>query len=172
MLKTLTILIFTHTILQCDAFYVDAAPSVTREDLTAETADDRKAKAIAGQLETPLIDGNDSTHSTSTTEHEMLAKGPLSGIVPGGGETTSTAPATDNGGSTLPFGGLPTGIPGAGTLYPSSQQGDGSGQSPTLILGGFSAIVMPLRGMNMANLASMLSGGQQLSQMLPKPGGS
>ncbi|XP_025205870.1 uncharacterized protein LOC112602143 isoform X2 [Melanaphis sacchari] len=35
MLKTLTILIFTHTILQCDAFYVDAAPSVTREDLTA-----------------------------------------------------------------------------------------------------------------------------------------
>jgi len=134
------------------------------------TAGDRKANPTTGQIEMPLIDGDDGTHST---EHEMLAKGPLSGIVPGGGGETTTSPTTTGfGGSTLPFGGLPTGIPGAGALPSSSLQGDGGGQSPTLILGGFSAIVMPLRGMNMANMASMLSAGQQLGQMLPKPGGS
>ncbi|KAF0768505.1 Uncharacterized protein FWK35_00012048 [Aphis craccivora] len=131
---------------------------------------DRKVSPTTDQIEMPLIDGDDGSHST---EHEMLAKGPLSGIVSGGGgETTTYPPTTGFGGSTLPFGGLPTGIPGAGALPSSSLQGDGGGQSPTLILGGFSAIVMPLRGMNMANMASMLSAGQQLGQMLPKPGGS
>jgi len=139
----------------------------------------RKANPAVGQIETPLTDGGDvSTHSTSTTEGDALSKGALSGLVPGGGgggEATS-APATNTpadglGGSALPFGGLPTGIPGAGGL-PSSylQGGDGGGQSPTLILGGFSAIVVPMRGLNMANMASMLSAGQQLGQMLPKPG--
>lgn len=134
------------------------------------TAVDWKANPTGGQIETPLIDGDDGTHST---EHEMLAKGPLSGIVSGGGSETTTSPSTTGfGGSTLPFGGLPAGIPGAGALPSSSLQGDSGGQGPTLILGGFSAIVMPLRGINMANMASMLSAGQQLGQMLPKPGGS
>jgi len=130
-----------------------------------------------GQIETPLIEGGDvSTHSTSTTEGDMLSKGALSGLVPGGGGEATSTPATNTpaaglGGSTLPFGGLPTGIPGAGGL-PSSylQGGEGGGQSPTLILGGFSAIVVPMRGFNMANMASMLSAGQQLGQMVPKPG--
>ncbi|XP_060833451.1 uncharacterized protein LOC132916980 isoform X2 [Rhopalosiphum padi] len=175
MSKFILVMTFVYAVLcsmQKNAFHhVDAAPSITRDDLTAETAEDLKLNPTAGQIETPLIDG---TRSTSTTEHEMLAKGPLSSIVSGGGsgETTSTAPATDFGGSTLPFGGLPTGIPGAGALSPSTLQGNGGGQSPTLILGGFSAFVIPMRGMNMANMASMLTAGQQLGQMLPKPGGS
>jgi len=105
----------------------------------------------------------------------MLSKGALSGLVPGGGGEATSAPATNtpatgSGGSTLPFGGLPTGIPGAGGLPSSYLQGDGGGQSPTLILGGFSVVVVPMRGMNMANMASMLSAGQQLGQMVPKPG--
>ncbi|XP_027840202.1 uncharacterized protein LOC114121903 isoform X3 [Aphis gossypii] len=174
MSKTILVMTFVHTVLynmQKNAFHVDAAPSITRDDLTADTVvENRKANPTTDQIETPLVDGDDGLHFT---EHEMLAKGPLSGIVSGsGGETTTSSPTTGYGGSTLPFGGLPTGIPGAGALPSSSLQGDGGGQSPTLILGGFSAIVMPLRGMNMANMASMLSAGQQLGQMLPKPGGS
>ncbi|KAL5241967.1 hypothetical protein ACI65C_009377 [Semiaphis heraclei] len=137
-----------------------------------ETEDPRKVN----QIEPPLIDGgDDGTHSNSTTD--MLAKGALSGIVPGsggGGETTSApainSPTSGSGGSTLPFGGLPTGIPGAGGLPSSYLQGDGGGQSPTLIFGMFSAFVVPMRGMSMSNMASMLSAGQQLGQMVPKPG--
>ncbi|XP_060877722.1 uncharacterized protein LOC132950333 isoform X2 [Metopolophium dirhodum] len=178
-IAVMTLIVYTVLYSQKNAFYADAAPSITRDDLTAETEDLRKANPDVRQIETPLIDGGDvSTHSTSTMEGDMLSKGALSGLVPGGGgggEATS-APATNTpaaglGGSSLPFGGLPTGIPGAGGL-PSSylQGGDGGGQSPTLILGGFSAIVVPMRGLNMANMASMLSSGQQLGQMLPKPG--
>lgn len=130
------------------------------------------------QIEPPLTDGGDGgTHSNSNMEHDMLAKGALSGIVPGsggGGETTSApatnTPASGSGGSALPFGGLPSGIPGAGGLPSSYLQGDGGGQSPTLIFGGFSAFVVPMRGMSMSNMASMLSTGQQLGQMVPKPG--
>lgn len=143
-----------------------------------ETEDSRKTNPTVGQIETPLIDGGDvGTHSTSTTEGDMMSKGALSSLVPGGsggGETTSApatyTPASGLGGSTLPFGGLPTGIPGAGGLPSSFLQGDNGGQSPTLILGGFSVVVVPMRGMNMANMASMLSAGQQLGQMVPKPG--
>jgi len=132
--------------------------------------EDWKSNPTTGQIEMPLIYGEDGTHSTSSTERGMLAKGPLSGIVPGGGETTSSpatnTPAAGWGGSSLPFSGLPTGIPGVGT-----SQADGGGQSSMLVLGGFSFVVMPMRGMNMANMASMLSTGQQLGQMLPKPAG-
>jgi len=130
------------------------------------------------QIESPLIDGGDGgMHSNSITERDMLAKGALSGLMPGssGGDATTSAPATNTpaaglGGSTLPFGGLPTGIPETGGLPSSYLQGDGGGQSSKLIFGGFSAFVMPMRGMNMANMASMLSAGQQLGQMVPKPG--
>lgn len=105
----------------------------------------------------------------SSTERNIQPKGPFSGIVPGGESTTTSAPTTAAG--PLPTGlfgaipnGLPEGIPGSG--------GDSQGQNPTLILGGFSILVVPTRGMNMANMASMLSAGQQLGQMVPKPGGS
>lgn len=110
---------------------------------------------------------------------DSLAKGPLSGVIPGGGEQTTVAPATTStaassgpslpGAGYLSGGGLPGGLSGVSGL---AQGEDGGGQSPTLILGGFSVLVMPVRGMNMANMASMLSAGQQLGQMFPKPGGS
>ncbi|XP_022167265.1 uncharacterized protein LOC111031562 isoform X4 [Myzus persicae] len=168
---------FALIVLAClvkDAFHADAAPSITRDDLTAETEDQRKANPTADQIETPLINsGDDGVHSSSTTEGDMLAKGALSGLVPGGGGGGATSapatstPAAGSGGSSLPFGGLPTGIPGAGGLPSSYLQGGGDDQSAKLIIGGFSALVMPI---NMGNMASMLSAGQQLGQLVPKPG--
>lgn len=127
----------------------------------------------ADQIETPHVD-----EPRSSTDHDMMAKGPLSGIVPGSGgggaaeSTTSSTPANASGGSGpgslvpsgLPFGGGLPGLPGG-----ASGEDGGDGGNPTLILGGFSILLVPMRGMSMANMASMLSAGQQLGQMLPKP---
>lgn len=112
----------------------------------------------------PQVDG-----PRSSTERNAQAKGPLSGIVPGGEPATTSAPTTTSG--PLPtgiFGGIPSGLPDG---IPGGLGEGGQGQSPTLILGGFSILLVPMKGMNMANMASMLSAGQQLGQMVPKPGG-
>jgi len=81
--------------------------------------------------------------------------------MPGGGEPTTAAPSGLFGG--LPGAGLPE---GGGPLSP---QGDG--QDSTLVLGGFSALLVPVRGASVSSVMSTLSGGQQLGQMLPKPTG-
>lgn len=131
---------------------------------------------VRAQIGSPLVDepatdrGDDDPLRPGTdAEQDLLAKGPLSGMVPGGGETTTTTAAPSGlfgsgggGGS-----GLPGGLSGGGLL----SQGDGQGQSPTLVLGGFSAILIPMRGMSMSNVMSMMSAGQQFGQMLPKPPG-
>lgn len=125
------------------------------------------------QIGSPLVDepashrgDGDPLRPGLDAEQDLLAKGPLSGMVPGGGETTTTAAPSglfgSGGGS-----GLPGGLSGGGLL----SQGDGQGQSPTLVLGGFSAILIPMRGMSMANVISMMSAGQQFGQILPKPPG-
>lgn len=131
--------------------------------------------ATVAQIESPISNDDDKTHSG----HEALAKGPLSGLVPGsgsGGESTATTATTPESSSSQSSGGLfgglpgvPSGIPGAS--YLGGGEG-GGGQSPTLILGGFSIMLVPMRGMSLSNIGSMLSTGQQLGQMLPKPGGS
>lgn len=133
-------------------------------------------------LEFPTTARDDDDARRRRLADEPLAKGPLSGIIPGGGdEQTTAAPSTSTAatpGSSLPGagylsgggGGLPGGLPGVPGL---SQGGDDGGSpNPTLILGGFSVLVVPMRGMNLGNMASMLSAGQQLGQMFPKPGGS
>lgn len=105
-------------------------------------------------------------------ERDAQAKGPLSGLVPGaGGTTTATqAPATTTPSGSGLFGGLP-GIPGGGLPgIPGGGLPQGDGQNPTLVLGGFSILLLPMKGMSLSNMASMLSTGQQLGQMLPKPG--
>lgn len=104
----------------------------------------------------------------SSTERNAQAKGPFSGIVPGGESATTAAPSTTSSVPTGIFGGLPTGLP---DNIPGGSAQDGQGQNPTLILGGFSILVVPTRGMSMADMASMLSAGQQFGQMVPKPSG-
>jgi len=88
-------------------------------------------------------------------------------VVPGGtgGESTT---ASTTGAPAMPFG-IPGGLPGSGLTTTGDEKGGGT---PTLIFGGFSLMVVPMRGMSMSNMASMLSTGQQLGQMVPKPGGS
>lgn len=101
-------------------------------------------------------------------QQDGQAKGPLSGLMPGGGGAAApAAPESGSPGGLLGGGALPSGFPG----LPGGLSGaGGDGQSPTLILGGFSVLVMPLRGMSLSNIASMMSGGQQMMQLLPKPG--
>lgn len=138
------------------------------------------------QTGSPLVDepatnrgDGDPLRPGLDAEQDLLGKGPLSGMVPGGGETTTTTAAPSglfgSGGSN--GGGLPGGLPGGGGGMPGlpggglMSQGDGQSQSPTLVLGGFSAILIPMRGMSMSNVMSMMSAGQQFGQMLPKPSG-
>lgn len=114
------------------------------------------------QIGSPLVDepatdrgDGDLLRPGLNAEQDLLPKGPLSGVVPGGGETTTTTAA-------------PSGLFGSGGGSLLSQ---GDGQSPTLVLGGFSAILVPMRSMSMSNVMSMISAGQQFGQMLPKPPG-
>lgn len=113
-----------------------------------------------------MVDGPETN-----VERDSLAKGPLSGMIPGGGEsaTTTTATPTSTSGSSLPSGIL-GGLPGGGLPGTGSSQEDGQ-NNPTLVLGGFSILLMPMRGMSLSNIMPMLSAGQQVGQMLPKPTG-
>ncbi|XP_050520690.1 uncharacterized protein LOC126894063 isoform X1 [Daktulosphaira vitifoliae] len=131
------------------------------------------------QIEQPMMTGIRSINPKyvinmplSDTEREVQAKGPfssISNVLPGGETTTSTTttaapynPSSILGGIPGGLGGIPGGIGGSN----DKQQGS------TIILGGFSAMLIPTRGMDMSQLMSMISTGQQLSQYLPKPSGS
>ncbi|VVC26444.1 Hypothetical protein CINCED_3A025819 [Cinara cedri] len=157
--------------------------SPTKRSAVANPNDD---PPDAIQIESPLTNvptmGDDQQVSSAgeppvpsaEQQQDGQAKGPLTGLIPGGSTTTAPAASAGSGsGSPLPDGllgggGLPTGIPGLpGGL--SGAGGDGQ-NAPTLILGGFSVLVMPLRGMSLSNMASMMSNGQQMMQLLPKPG--
>lgn len=123
------------------------------------------------QIESPVQRIDDDRPLNATAERDniaaeqMAAKGPLSGMVPGGGESTTGSPAAIPGGGF----GIPGGLPGGGLGAVTDDKGGGT---PTLVFGGFSMMLVPMRGMSMSNMASMFSTGQQLGQMVPKPGGS
>lgn len=98
----------------------------------------------------------------STEQQDGQTKGPFSGLIPDGAMITPATPPAAGG-----FLGNPSGIPG----FPGGLSGAaGDGQNPTLVLGGFSVLVMPLRGMSLANMASIMTSGQQMMQLMPKPG--
>lgn len=136
----------------------------------------RNAVPVRIQIESPLDDDASTDErqtdrlidDASVTGQDAQAKGPFSGIVPGGESTTAAAApsAESSAGPSLPTGGMLSGLPGAGLAGGSSQA---DGQTPTMIIGGFSALVIPMRGMSLSNMASMMSAGQQFGQMLPKP---
>ncbi|XP_025407946.1 uncharacterized protein LOC112681840 isoform X4 [Sipha flava] len=177
-------LVLLFAFLVKEAFYVDAAPTVTTNEMDEMNRVTSAVQPTSMQIDrpsrafdNPTTAQNDDSARRLLLADEPLAKGPLSGIVPGsgGGEQSTAVPASTStaapSGSSLPGSGYlsGSGLPGISGL---SQGEDGGGQNPTLILGGFSVLVMPMRGMNMANIASMLSAGQQLGQIFPKPGGS
>lgn len=134
-------------------------------------------RSDAIEIESPLTNvptmGDDLQATTGepavpgAEQQDGQAKGPFSGLMPGGGTTAAPESGSPLPGGLLGGGALPSGFPG----LPGGLSGaGGDGQSPTLILGGFSVLVMPLRGMSLSNIASMMSGGQQIMQLLPKPG--
>lgn len=126
-----------------------AGATKTINDLLQETTTGRRPK--------PALQTGSHDEPPEREAAAQLVKGPLSGVVPGGGGEPTTATGVPAG-SAVPFG-----LPG-GALA-------GDGASPTLVFGGFSMMLVPMKGMSMANMASMLSAGQQLGQMVPKPGG-
>lgn len=74
------------------------------------------------------------------------------------GESDSSSSSSSTGLSSVP--GLSQ-IPGV-----SSAAGAGS-STPTLVMGGFSFVVMPMPGLTMSNVGSALQTGQQMSQFVP-----
>lgn len=70
--------------------------------------------------------------------------------------TPSNPPNSGNKPPTIPE--LPFGLPNG---YSSNSQGS---QTPTLIMGGFSILVMPMPGLTPGNMANLFQTGQQLGQ--------
>ncbi|XP_050443295.1 uncharacterized protein LOC126847204 isoform X2 [Adelges cooleyi] len=145
---------------------MDAAPTAAQDD--NEPMETKNNPGGVVQIERPLSNDvirrrpyNQIARPQSDAEQE-LSKGPLSGVIPGGESTTTSTTPTLTSPSGLLSGGLPGGIGG--------NEGDDKQQSPTLVLGGFSALLIPTRGMSMSNIMSMMSTGQQLSQLIPTSG--
>lgn len=78
------------------------------------------------------------------------------------GESDSSSSSSSTGLSSVP--GLSQ-IPGVSSAM-SDTSGAGS-STPTLVMGGFSFVVMPMPGLTMSNIGSALQTGQQMSQFVP-----
>lgn len=104
--------------------------------------------------------------SANTVEKELLqsdkkdSEGESRASIPflSKGESDSSSSSSSTGISSVP--GLSQ-IPGV-----SSAAGAGS-STPTLVMGGFSFVVMPMPGLTMSNVGSALQTGQQMSQFVP-----
>lgn len=79
------------------------------------------------------------------------------------GESDSSSSSSSTGLSSVP--GLSQ-IPGVSSAISDTSGGAGS-STPTLVMGGFSFVVMPMPGLTMSNVGSALQTGQQMSQFVP-----
>lgn len=78
------------------------------------------------------------------------------------GESDSSSSSSSTGLSSVP--GLSQ-IPGVSSAM--SNTSGASSNTPTLVMGGFSFVVMPMPGLTMSNIGSALQTGQQMSQFVP-----
>lgn len=108
-------------------------------------------------------DNNAAKEILQTEKKDLEGEGRASIPFLSKGESDSSDSSTS--GSGLPSVPGLSQIPGVSSAM-SNASGSGS-NTPTLVVGGFSFVVMPMPGLSMSNIGSALQAGQQVSQFVP-----